>query len=116
MCLSPSNGHSSTSAPSEISFAAGSGRGLSRCLTVNSDGDAHACCLARPDERAGPMRIAIIHENWGAGAARCAHDLRANLEHAHDVAYFPKAGAHSRESVLKDLAGFNPDVVNCHSF
>src|SRR5450432_4329797 len=63
------------------------------------------------------MRLAIIHENWGAGAARCAHDLRRELGHRHQIYFFPRAGEiGSTDDLLKELLLFDPDVVNCHSF
>jgi glycosyltransferase involved in cell wall biosynthesis len=62
------------------------------------------------------MRIAIVHENWGAGGARCAQDLRAGLGRNHDVIYFPRNERENAMSVLDGLAEFRPDVVNCHSF
>jgi glycosyltransferase involved in cell wall biosynthesis len=63
------------------------------------------------------MRIAIIHELWGAGAARCAQDLRRELGRAHEICYFPRSDSHETvEKILDELARFRPDVVNCHSF
>ena len=63
------------------------------------------------------MRIAIIHELWGAGAARCAQDLRRELGRVHEVCYFPRLNSYETvEGILDELARFGPDVVNCHSF
>jgi glycosyltransferase involved in cell wall biosynthesis len=63
------------------------------------------------------MRIAIIHELWGAGAARCAQDLRRELGRVHDVLYFPRSKSYEEvEGILDELARFRPEVVNCHSF
>jgi glycosyltransferase involved in cell wall biosynthesis len=62
------------------------------------------------------MRIAIVHENWGAGAARCAQDLRRELGRRHEMAYFPRSGEETEETIKKELSVFRPDVVHCHSF
>lgn len=62
------------------------------------------------------MRIAIVHENWGAGAARCARDLETGLGRNHDVIYFPRTEKENLQSVLQGLNDFRPDVVSCHSF
>lgn len=62
------------------------------------------------------MKIAIVHENWGAGAARCARDLEAGLGARHEVLYFPRSAEENGQSVLTGLNDFQPDVVNCHSF
>jgi glycosyltransferase involved in cell wall biosynthesis len=62
------------------------------------------------------MRIAIIHENWGAGAARCAQDLKRELAARHSVLYFPRSNHETAETILDELSRFRPDVVNCHSF
>jgi len=61
------------------------------------------------------MRIAIVHENWGAGAARCARDIEAGLSRNHEVIYFPRNRQENAASILQGLAEFQPDVVNCHS-
>lgn len=63
-----------------------------------------------------PMRIAIIHENWGAGAARCAKDLYRELSRRHEVAYFPRFSDETPDQIDAALASFRPDVVHCHSF
>jgi glycosyltransferase involved in cell wall biosynthesis len=73
------------------------------------------------------MRIAIVHENWDSGAARCARDLERGLRASHEVAYFPREGSlspeqilrgfrSSAEQLLRELESLGPDVVNCHSF
>lgn len=73
------------------------------------------------------MKIAIVHENWEAGAARCARDLERGLGASHEVVYFPRDDRltpdqilrgvkSSAEEVLGEIAAFGPDVVNCHSF
>jgi glycosyltransferase involved in cell wall biosynthesis len=62
------------------------------------------------------MRIAIVHENWGAGAARCAQDLRRELSRRHEVSYFPRSKDETADSVMKELLRFEPNVVHCHSF
>src|SRR5271166_3524098 len=62
------------------------------------------------------MKITIIHENWDAGAARCARDLERGLAASHEVVYFPRDGCSSAEQILHELNSFRPDVVNCHSF
>lgn len=63
------------------------------------------------------MRIAIIHEAWGAGAARCAQDLRRELSKTHEVCYFPRTSEpETPEAIHSELQKFRPDVVNCHSF
>jgi glycosyltransferase involved in cell wall biosynthesis len=62
------------------------------------------------------MRIAIVHENWGAGAARCAQDLRRELGRSHEICYFPRSTNETLTSVLAELAHFQPNVVHCHSF
>jgi glycosyltransferase involved in cell wall biosynthesis len=64
------------------------------------------------------VRIAIVHENWGAGAARCARDLECELQtRGHDVLFFPRSeSAETPESLMDGLASFQPDIVNCHSF
>ncbi|MEO2032456.1 MAG: hypothetical protein ABGZ35_10265, partial [Planctomycetaceae bacterium] len=62
------------------------------------------------------MRIAIVHENWGAGAARCARDLEEALSQRHEVLFFPRASSpETANSVLLGLSEFKSDVVNCHS-
>lgn len=62
------------------------------------------------------MRIAIVHENWGAGAARCAKDLQQELGARHDVFYFPRCAEENADSILAELGRIKPDVVHCHSF
>jgi glycosyltransferase involved in cell wall biosynthesis len=62
------------------------------------------------------MKIAIVHENWDAGAARCARDLERGLAASHVVAYFPRDGCSSAQEILGELNSFCPDVINCHSF
>jgi glycosyltransferase involved in cell wall biosynthesis len=62
------------------------------------------------------MKIAIVHENWDAGAARCARDLERGLAASHDVVYFPRDGCSTADQILRELNSFRPDVVNCHSF
>src|SRR5690348_9382840 len=63
------------------------------------------------------MRIAIIHENWGAGAMRCAQDLRRELGNRHEICYFPRSDIHeTTESILAELLRYRPEVVHCHSF
>jgi glycosyltransferase involved in cell wall biosynthesis len=62
------------------------------------------------------MRIAIVHEKWGAGAARCARDLEAGLGRNHKVIFFPRNDQEGVRSVMEGLDEFQPDVVNCHSF
>ena len=63
------------------------------------------------------MHIAIIHENYGAGAARCAQDLRRELGGRHEIYYFPRTNdGETAEGILSELSKVRPDVVNCHSF
>jgi glycosyltransferase involved in cell wall biosynthesis len=63
------------------------------------------------------MRIAIIHENSGSGAGRCAQDLRRALAEKHTISYFPRPNTvETTDGVLRELSGFGPDVVHCHSF
>ncbi len=63
------------------------------------------------------MKIAIINEHWGAGAARTARDLERELGKRHDVLFFPRTKApETPDSVFEGLAHFQPDVVNIHSF
>lgn len=62
------------------------------------------------------MKIAIIHELWAAGAARCARDLERELGERHDVRFYPQAATDTQASLEQALADFDPDVVNCHSF
>src|SRR6202040_3932104 len=62
------------------------------------------------------MRVAIIHENWGAGAARCAQDLCRELGGRHEIRYFPRSDAETADSIMEELLQFGPDFVNCHSF
>jgi glycosyltransferase involved in cell wall biosynthesis len=63
------------------------------------------------------MRLAIVHELWGAGAARCAQDLRRELGRSHDVCYFPRSNAiETSDGILDALIEFKPDIVHCHSF
>lgn len=62
------------------------------------------------------MRIAIVHENWGAGAARCAQDLRRELGHRHEVSYFPRSLDETVDSILNEILRIKPDIVHCHSF
>jgi glycosyltransferase involved in cell wall biosynthesis len=63
------------------------------------------------------MRLAIVHELWGAGAARCAQDLRRELGRNHDVRYFPRSNAvETSKAIVDALTEFRPDVVHCHSF
>lgn len=62
------------------------------------------------------MRIAIVHELWGAGAGRCARDLQNQLGRSHEVEYFPQNAHDTVHSVLHGLNEFKPAIVNCHSF
>jgi glycosyltransferase involved in cell wall biosynthesis len=63
------------------------------------------------------MRIAIVHEPWGAGAGRCTGDLKRELSRRHDISYFPQPGKdNTSDYILNELSQFAPDVVNCHSF
>jgi glycosyltransferase involved in cell wall biosynthesis len=62
------------------------------------------------------MKIAIVHENWDAGAARCARDLERGLAASHELIYFPHDGCSSAGQILRELSSFHPDVINCHSF
>ena len=62
------------------------------------------------------MRIAIVNETWGAGAARCARDLESALRCEHDVLSFPRTPEETTSSTFEGLASFEPDVVHCHSF
>jgi glycosyltransferase involved in cell wall biosynthesis len=58
----------------------------------------------------------MVHENWGAGAARCALDLKRELGKRHDVLYFPRSPDETMGGILAELSRFQPDVVHCHSF
>jgi glycosyltransferase involved in cell wall biosynthesis len=62
------------------------------------------------------MRIAIVHEMWGAGAARCAQDLCGELRKRHDVSYFPRSSDDSAAEIEKELSRLRPNIVHCHSF
>jgi glycosyltransferase involved in cell wall biosynthesis len=62
------------------------------------------------------MKIAIVHKNWGAGAARCAKDLQKELSARHEVFYFPRCAEETSRSILEELDRVRPDVVHCHSF
>lgn len=62
------------------------------------------------------LHIAIINENWGAGAARCARDLARELGRRHEVRLYPRTKSETHESLSQDLEKFHPDVVHCHSF
>jgi glycosyltransferase involved in cell wall biosynthesis len=63
------------------------------------------------------MRIAVVNEPWGAGAARCTADLTRNLGERHEICYFPQAGKpNTADFIMEELSSFRPDVVNCHSF
>jgi glycosyltransferase involved in cell wall biosynthesis len=62
------------------------------------------------------MRIAIVHENWGAGAARCAKDLQRELSRSHEVSYFPRSADETADSILNELSRIKPNIVHCHSF
>ena len=56
------------------------------------------------------MKIAIVHENWDAGAARCARDLERGLAASHEVVYFPRDGCSSADQILSEIDSFRPDV------
>jgi glycosyltransferase involved in cell wall biosynthesis len=62
------------------------------------------------------MRIAVVHELFGAGAARCAWDLIGAFRASHEVQFYPRTEHETAESVLQGLSEFRPDVVHCHSF
>jgi len=62
------------------------------------------------------MRIAIINEQWTAGATRCARDLQRGLEANHSVLYFPNGRKLTVEEQLQALSEFKPDVVHLHSY
>lgn len=62
------------------------------------------------------MKLAIVHENWDSGAARCARDLERGLSAAHEVVYFPREGCTTASRILGELDAFGPDAVNCHAF
>jgi len=62
------------------------------------------------------MRIAIVNEQWTAGATRCARDLQRGLEANHAVRYFPNGRTLTVEEQLHALEEFHPDVVHLHSY
>lgn len=62
------------------------------------------------------MKVAIIHELWGAGASRCVTDLVTHLGAKHAFEFFPKAPNETALDLLRYLDTWEPDVVNCHSF
>ena len=62
------------------------------------------------------MRIAIINEQWTAGAARCARDLQRGLSVRHDVRYFPDGEKLDAAGQMAVLRKFKPDVVHLHSY
>jgi len=62
------------------------------------------------------MRIAIVNEQWTAGATRCARDLQRGLEAKHSVRYFPDGRKLTVEEQLQALKEFRPDFVHLHSF
>ncbi|HEY5811886.1 MAG TPA: hypothetical protein VIT23_04445 [Terrimicrobiaceae bacterium] len=62
------------------------------------------------------MRIAVIHELYGAGAGRCAWDLIGAFRDSHEVQFYPRSENETAKSVLQGLSEFRPDVVHCHSF
>lgn len=63
-----------------------------------------------------PVRIAIINEQWTAGAARCARDLQRGLSRRHDVRYFPDGEKLDAAGQMTALREFKPDVVHLHSY
>ncbi len=62
------------------------------------------------------MRIAIINEQWTAGATRCARDIQRGLSGRHDVRYFPDGKKLDVSGQLDALRKFKPDVVHLHSY
>lgn len=63
------------------------------------------------------LRIAFVNESYTAGATRCALDLVNGMKQlGHDVHYYPDSSAPTRESLMRDLGAFRPDVVHLHSF
>lgn len=64
----------------------------------------------------GRLRIALVNENWTAGATRCARDLERGLADRHTVRYYPRTQDETAASLHADLAEFRPDVVHLHSY
>ncbi len=62
------------------------------------------------------MRIAIVNEQWTAGAARCARDLERGLAGRHDVALFPNGKVLDAPGQMAALRDFKPEVVHLHSY
>lgn len=62
------------------------------------------------------LRIAIVHENWAAGAGKCARDLERELSRLHQTRFYPRSPFENKLTLFQDLAKFHPDVVHLHSF
>ena len=62
------------------------------------------------------MRIAIVNERWEGGAARCTRDLMRELGKHNEVLYFPRDNEETMTSILRELDGYRPNIVHCHSF
>lgn len=62
------------------------------------------------------MRIAIVNEQWTAGATRCARDLQRGLRASHTVEYFPESGKLTPSEQMAELKRFRPDIVHLHSY
>jgi glycosyltransferase involved in cell wall biosynthesis len=62
------------------------------------------------------MRIAIINEQWTAGATRCARDIQRGLENTHDVHYFPNGKKLNVAEQMDALRILRPDAVHLHSY
>ncbi len=62
------------------------------------------------------MKIAIVNEQWTAGATRCARDIQRGLSSRHEVRYFPEGKPLGVAGQLAALRDFQPDVVHLHSY
>jgi len=62
------------------------------------------------------MRIAIVNEEWTAGATRCARDLQRGLAGRHEVRYYPEGKKLDAAEQMAALREFQPDVVHLHCY
>lgn len=62
------------------------------------------------------MRIAYVHEWWGAGGGRCVSDLSTAFAKTDHVLVVPTNAEATPDVIWSQLKAFRPEVVHCHSF